>query len=98
MGQVQWLEALRDSVWLFVEAVQQEAKKQAQLLILREALIRVKELGIQAISCRDVQDKWKKLFNRNTTIHWEPFQAFSDILYLSKSLKNIQFFQKWLAG
>ena len=45
------------------------SKKHAQLIILREALLRLKEFEALAILCRDLKRKWRRLLQPNTTVN-----------------------------
>ena len=59
--------------------------KHAQILILCEALLRLKELDITSILCLDIRNKWQKLLNNKVTVHREIFLRF---VILSTSLDN----------
>ena len=63
------------------------SQRHVELIILREALVRLKEFGISMIICRDPKNKWRKLFDPNTSVNWKIFTAFADIISLSSSIQ-----------
>ena len=67
-----------------------DSQRHAQLIILREALVRVKEFEVNKINCRDPKTIWRKLFDPA----WKFFPVFSDIISLSSSLQVV-FTQEW---
>ena len=71
-----------------------EISKHTQLLILREALIRIKEVGANSILCWDPYSSWKKLFDPSTKVNWKNFPTLADIRSLSFSLA-CGFFEDW---
>ena len=70
-------------------------KIHAQILILREVLVRLKELEIKSIALFDDKNTWKNLINNKDTIHWEIYPAFSDIHFLTNHMQVIHFNNSW---
>ena len=46
-------------------------KWHARILILREALLRIKEGESRIVACFDKRNIWNNLMNDKVTIHWE---------------------------
>ena len=46
-----------------------KSKNHTRLLILRKALIRLRELGINSFACFDQRNKWKNLYCGKVKIH-----------------------------
>ena len=61
-------------------------QRHAQIIILREALLRIKEFGVKFIRCRVYKKKWRKPFQPSTTVNWEIYPVFADIISLSSTL------------
>ena len=50
-----------------------DSQRRAQLIILREALVPVKEFDVIKINCRDPKTIWRKLLNPDTIVNWTIF-------------------------
>ena len=75
-------------------SIQVNSQRHADLIILREAFVHLKEFGVRKIICSDPKNRWKKLFDSNTNVNWKIFPAFADIISLSSSMQ-VAFSQDW---
>ena len=82
------------SVMIICRSLLVDNQRQAQILILREALLRVKEFQVTQIHCRDYKKIWRKLLEPATPINWKLYPAFADIIAISSSLQ-VGYFQEW---
>ena len=62
------------------------SNKHAQLLILRKALIKVKEVGTTSILYYDLKSTWMKFFDSSKKVDWKIFSALPNILSFSSPL------------
>ena len=72
------------------------SKIHSQILILREVLVRLKELKIKSIVFFDHKKIWFNLISSNKEkIHWEIYPAFCDIYFLINQMQGIQYIHSW---
>ena len=70
------------------------SKRHAQLLIVREVLLRIREFHVSRINCSDHRKIWQKLLKSSNTINWSLFPAFDDIMALCSTMQ-VTFYQGW---
>ena len=70
------------------------SKKHTQLIILREAFLRLKEFEATTILCRDLKRKWRRLIQPNNVVNWKIFPVFIDIISLCSPLQ-VRCCQEW---
>ena len=60
---------LRESSFIIYKSYSTSNSKLAQLLALREVLLRFKEVDATFILCRDPKKNWRKFFENSTTVN-----------------------------
>ena len=71
-----------------------KGQKHAQVIILRETLLRIREFDITHIICMDDKKKWRKFFDPSTTVNWNIYLVFSNIIFLFSHLQ-VEFLNYW---
>ena len=55
-------------------------QRHAQILILREAFLRIKEFQMSQICCKDYKKIWRKFLEPSTPINWRLYPLFANII------------------